>query len=392
MDGRIPLIMLRLGSDEPLQPAAPTVLTTAHLSQLESASRVLLNPLAAPDATAWLMEAGRLVRDTLGGERVVLMSPTAPGRYFSEDAPEVCQGVHAYVEDVTAEGIMFSDPVVSAWNTLRQEAGREVLSWDASRALVESSGHRMMDSPIVSEVLQGQRFNDFAVLVRTTAVGDAMVWVLHGQHGGFAFGEATPQVLGTLLPSFQAGLDALLRFRHHRHALDAVTDAVVVFDADARVLHRNAALGRLLAGEPERDRLEVELRALAGRLRALGFPRRGDEAAAPDVQREVATRAARYTLRGMLLPPAGGGFGESFLVSVTRAGTPALPSADDVRARHGLTRREAEVALLLAAGLTNADLSDRLFISPHTVRRHVESVLSKLGLHSRAAVAMHLMG
>jgi DNA-binding CsgD family transcriptional regulator len=53
----------------------------------------------------------------------------------------------------------------------------------------------------------------------------------------------------------------------------------------------------------------------------------------------------------------------------------------------GLTAREVEVASLLAAGHTNAEIADRLVLSPKTVDHHVSAVLSKLGVSSRRLVA-----
>ena len=52
-----------------------------------------------------------------------------------------------------------------------------------------------------------------------------------------------------------------------------------------------------------------------------------------------------------------------------------------------LTSREQEVAALLADGLTNGQLADRLFISPKTAAVHVSNILAKLGLSSRAEIA-----
>jgi DNA-binding NarL/FixJ family response regulator len=52
-----------------------------------------------------------------------------------------------------------------------------------------------------------------------------------------------------------------------------------------------------------------------------------------------------------------------------------------------LTGRELEVAALLADGLTNGQLAERLFISPKTAAVHVSNILAKLGLSSRAEIA-----
>ncbi len=57
------------------------------------------------------------------------------------------------------------------------------------------------------------------------------------------------------------------------------------------------------------------------------------------------------------------------------------------RSDGALTAREREVAALVADGLTNGQLAERLFISPKTAAVHVSNILAKLGLSTRAEIA-----
>ncbi len=57
-----------------------------------------------------------------------------------------------------------------------------------------------------------------------------------------------------------------------------------------------------------------------------------------------------------------------------------------------LTEREREIMTLVASGLQSADIAERLFLSPETVKSHVHNALGKLGAHTRAhAVAIALV-
>jgi NarL family two-component system response regulator LiaR len=53
-----------------------------------------------------------------------------------------------------------------------------------------------------------------------------------------------------------------------------------------------------------------------------------------------------------------------------------------------LTQREVEVLRLIARGLSNADIADRLFLSDGTVRNHVSAILAKLGVSDRTQAAV----
>lgn len=50
---------------------------------------------------------------------------------------------------------------------------------------------------------------------------------------------------------------------------------------------------------------------------------------------------------------------------------------------YGLTKRELEILQKTASGLTNNQIADELFISPKTVRKHIENIYQKLQVHNR---------
>jgi predicted ATPase/DNA-binding CsgD family transcriptional regulator len=79
--------------------------------------------------------------------------------------------------------------------------------------------------------------------------------------------------------------------------------------------------------------------------------------------------------------------------------TGAVPAADteprgnaetDIRLPDQLTAREREIASLVAAGLSNKQIAERLFISRRTVDAHLEHIFGKLGITSRVMLTIQL--
>lgn len=113
-----------------------------------------------------------------------------------------------------------------------------------------------------------------------------------------------------------------------------------------------------------------------GRFLAGRSPARADEA--DRLLRTAADLAARHGLTAV--------------GRLAAAGLERLPDRATARADAGLSARELEVLRLLARGLTNRELGQRLLISQHTAANHVRSILTKSGCSNRTEVVGWALG
>ena len=181
--------------------------------------------------------------------------------------------------------------------------------------------------------------------------------------------------------------------RWQARALDLLSDGVLLVDGEGRVAYRNAAAAALLHGDGAP--LLREARALAQTALTRGAQ---PHTAMADAACDLTTDAVQYRLNAVLAPAAllelGSVTAEGaplVLVTVAR-GSSAFPSPAALRRRFQLTAREASVALLLAEGRSNGSIARRLGISASTTRHYTETVLLKLAVPSRSAVAAVLLG
>lgn len=138
-------------------------------------------------------------------------------------------------------------------------------------------------------------------------------------------------------------------------ALGALEDALAAFaaaDLSYECARTRAVLADVTRGS-DRDVAVREAEIARSTFEQLGAAREADAMAA--LLRSLGVRAARAAPRGLPL----------------------------------LTRREREVLDLLAEGLSNPMISERLYVSRRTVEHHVSSVLRKLGVTSRAEAAAY---
>ncbi|WP_370100216.1 response regulator [Streptacidiphilus sp. MAP12-20] len=106
--------------------------------------------------------------------------------------------------------------------------------------------------------------------------------------------------------------------------------------------------------------------------RAIKDVRSGAAGLSPQVQ-------ARLLERLSVTDPDASVTGQSAAAAPSTAPSAALASLPD-----GLTGREAEVLGLIAAGLSNAEIAARLFVSMATVKTHINNLFAKTGVRDRA--------
>ncbi|WP_233558941.1 response regulator [Micromonospora radicis] len=193
-----------------------------------------------------------------------------------------------------------------------------------------------------------------------------------------------------------------------RTAIDAILRPVTDIDLIAQATDGRAAVNLTVRHQPDVVLLDIQMPALDG-LAALREIRH----LAPAVhvlmlttfgQDEYVTRALATGAAGFLLKESAvdelayairaAAAGNAYLSpKVTRQVLNRLPAAtarpeQDVAKVDTLSSREREVLVLLAQGLSNAEISQQLFISEGTVKTHVYRVFAKIGCENRVQAAM----
>jgi DNA-binding CsgD family transcriptional regulator len=127
------------------------------------------------------------------------------------------------------------------------------------------------------------------------------------------------------------------------------------------------------------------------RLRGAGLVKHEDHSVVPRCQ-----LYAYYFQEKFLEKPAAGAVTPILIIEPEpsreqseQVGSPVAPGSThhSPAALEGLSERETEVLRLVSAGLSNLQVAEKLFLSPHTINRHLTSIYSKIGVSSRTEAA-----
>ena len=359
--------------------------TTADREQLQRASETMLRPFDHATAADYLKRVSGEIRPLLGAFAAICGTRDADGTVIvdSDDyLPEITREFAQWKlkDEGTERALGIGSEVIS----MRRMIGDDFAAYEAD--------------PMVREWYKPNGALDAVAYLIHWPEDDALVTIeWHASTFGTPrFGEEGEWILSMLLPSLKAGTRLLYTLGHERHSLAAEMDdlgvAVCVCERDGRIAHLADGLRRLLA-EDGNGNAVLEMVPLVARAVASAAATPAGEMTllpASSVHRIVDTSFARYRLSAALATHAMH-FGLSdVIVSVSRL--PVVLPSKSVAVRFQLSPREIEVAELLARGARNDAMALALQLSPHTVRRHTERVLSKLGATNRAEVAALLHG
>jgi DNA-binding NarL/FixJ family response regulator len=160
---------------------------------------------------------------------------------------------------------------------------------------------------------------------------------------------------------------------------------VVLVDAGLGDHDSHALVAEILQAAPEVRVIMIDL--LPAPEDVVEFIRRGASGfVVKDATVEDLVHAVRSVARGTdVLPPV---LTDALLshVAQLRLGGPAAGTGRGVR----VTAREREIIDLIADGLSNKEIAERVHLATHTVKSHVHNVLQKLALHSRLQLAAYV--
>ena len=149
------------------------------------------------------------------------------------------------------------------------------------------------------------------------------------------------------------GIDATRAIRSNAALADVQVLILTTFDLDEYVYDAlSAGAGGFLLKDAEPDEIASAVRVVAA----------GEALIEPSITRRLI---------------------ETFV-----AARPGVPAGDAARGIDQLTDREREILTLVARGLNNDQIGERLFISPATVKTHLARIMAKLDAHDRAQLVV----
>jgi DNA-binding CsgD family transcriptional regulator len=244
-------------------------------------------------------------------------------------------------------------------------------------SLSAETGGDLVRSPRWDEVLRRVGIGDEAVVACRDAFG-CWGWIKAYRDGGDPeFEDMDLDLLANVAPSLGSVVRRRVTDASGTGVLEPIPPGVIVLDPDLRPVSRTAGARAWIDALPA-----GALFAAWGMLPAAVYPvatlarSRNGATGAHALERAVDGRWVMIEAA----PLEGDASGK---IAVTLRGAGPAETFDLLCRAYALTQRERDVVRAVLAGLDTRGLTERLFISRHTVQDHLKSVFEKTGVHSR---------
>jgi DNA-binding CsgD family transcriptional regulator len=379
---------------EPIEASVSLHLSDHRIRKIREVQELFVAPPDRPGVERWAEAVHSAVSSLFGTERSLLILPRGGPddmlvHAFQLDERTV-RGFREAMAGTGAQVNEYNDPLLD--RAMRRLAKAGVRVWSA-RSAEQVTRIRLAEMPrLYPELIQPGRLEEHVGMTHPLPEGQALFHVFADPGGATRLNDEVLQMFHLLLPTFGVTAVALATGPPGdvplRAALDAAGGAAALYRNGAE-LYRSAALRDLLRSEECRDDLVAAMLHHARRF--AGASNGCDLMSAVDVApRFLEAPGNRYRLTATPFEPQTEGCPTTVMVSV-RAALPPFPERAHLVERYRLTTRQADVALLLAQGMTNREIADRIGVSEHTARHHAQRVLEKVGTGTRKALAIRLL-
>ena len=243
-------------------------------------------------------------------------------------------------------------------------------------SLSAETGGDLARSPRWNEVMRPVGIGDVAAVACRDAL-ECWGWIeTYRDAADRPFEEQDLELLASVGPRLGSALRRSVMDPSDGGAVEPSPPGVIVLDRDLRLVSWTAGARAWIDALPS-----ARLFAAWGMLPSVVYP-------AATLARSGTATGAHALLRAVdgrwvmieAAPLEGQRDGE---IAVNLRGATATETFDLLCRVYALSQRERDVVALLVAGLDTRAISQRLFISPHTVQDHLKSVFDKVGIHSR---------
>jgi len=358
-------------------------LTDKDIAKINEIGKLLINPLEFASLDDWRAEVSQRLKEILGADKCVFQFPSLDGSLFYTKDYDI-NAINEFPDRVS-----HLDKRYDLWNKAINFGvfDRKMLFGNNLKEVIK-------DEYYTNYVRKIRAFDSLIMCVKlgyeVDARDGAMIMFHHDNESGPFFGVREMNLLRLLKHCFDYGVQAVYKLQPYRLnfgiIMDTLPDGVVLLDHRGKLLHFNSALKKI-----KESSNKIEWNLFWNNILHYGSEIVKNTNIINNKTKKIQCDISGniYDVLFVLLNDNVVA-GKRCVVILVSEKINSI-NLSDLQVRFKLTPKEAEVTRLLAKGLPNKEIAQQIGLSPHTIRRHTEHIFEKLGINSRAEVAIRII-